>query len=172
MSLVCENEMRDAQSVERDEGAQPGERLIDQALEALYLGEWARAASLYERAIAENPQCFFANSGLSFAHAVGGDLREAFSTNLGFFQKLVVERDAIIDQLQNRNSSDRLFHDSLYQELWSPRTLARKPFYNVGPGWFSHRHWTNIDKNTQAYPSAKYVIDIQFDPHFPGSSSI
>ena len=41
---------------------------------------------------------------------------------------------------------------TLYDELYSAETLARKPFYNVGAGKFRHPHWTNVD-----HPSAWYA---------------
>ncbi|HVH43627.1 MAG TPA: methyltransferase domain-containing protein, partial [Labilithrix sp.] len=34
---------------------------------------------------------------------------------------------------------------ALYKQLYSSESLARKKFYNVGAGGFSHRYWTNID---------------------------
>jgi predicted SAM-dependent methyltransferase len=46
-----------------------------------------------------------------------------------------------------------------YTKLYDQKTLARRPFYNVGAGSFFHPHWTNIDFVSDWYKGEqKHVI--------------
>lgn len=48
--------------------------------------------------------------------------------------------------------------ENLYQSLYSPEVLRRKPFFNVGAGDFQHKHWTCIDFKSEWYGNRDDVV--------------
>jgi len=56
----------------------------------------------------------------------------------------------------------RVDDEPLYQG-YDPAVLLRRPFINVGAGKFSHRHWTNVDFDSEWYASQQPKGFVHYD---------
>jgi|GEM_PF-604497 len=140
--------------------------LVEQAAVLQLGGDAGAAIPLYRQALTADPAHHLANLGLCLALAAAGNAQEAFGSLARYAEAYASERtDAA---LQRMFANDQILntgfdYDQLYAALWPAEVLRRRPFYNIGPGGFHHRHWQTIDKDSDAYPSAEFDIDIQFD---------
>ena len=142
------------------------ERVADKGLRALLDGDIQRAEFFCRDALAQNDGDIAAAIGVGLCKAGTGEFREGFETILTPIQRLITEVKGLtarVVELDGLNERERRHHDAIYDELYEADFLARRPFYNIGPGHFVHPHWTNVDKYSEAYPAGAYQVDIEFD---------
>ncbi len=146
--------------------------LLTEAMAAQMDGRGADAIAAYQRILADDPDDVGARIGNALSHAMIGRHEDAFQDLLSMLRETVVQRDLEIEKLRraleqaqidarNPPENGKIDYDALYEQLYPRDVLVEKRFYNVGPGDFRHRRWTNVEKTTDAYDFDN--VDIEYD---------
>ena len=146
--------------------------LLATAMAAQMDGRGTDAIATYERILADAPDDIGARIGHALSHAMIGRHEDAFQALLSMLGEIATQRDLEIERLRtalrqaqidawNPPENGEIDYDLLYGQLYPRDVLAEKRFYNVGPGVFRHRYWTNVEKTTATYDLDN--IDIEYD---------